>query len=244
MNGRRISLPKSTLLDVALLASVVALAGYLRFAQLDLAEFKLDEARALLMATKIIEEDPFVTRGLSSSAGQVNSPAFLYLLAIPLILSSDPVWATGFIALLNTVAVAGCYLVTRRWFGLAPAFIASLLFALNTWAVIFSRKIWAQTSLPVFTVALLACLLLYQRGRRPWWGAIALLVTAIEIQLHLSAVALLPLVLFTLATGINRRNIRHHAIGVVIFLASFAPMAYGEVMYSEVREVGEACAAS
>ena len=224
------------LLNLALLASVVVLAGYLRFAQLDLAEIKLDEARALLMSTKILEEDPFVTRGLSTSAGQVNSPAFLYLLAIPLIFSSEPVWVTGFIALINTAAVAGCYLLTRKWFGLGPAFFASVLFALNPWAVIFSRKIWAQTSLPIFTVALLACLLLYQRGRRPWWGAIALLLTAIEIQLHLSAVALLPLVLFTLATGINRRNIRHHAIGVVIFLASFAPMAYGEVMYSEVRE--------
>ena len=226
----------TTLLNVALLASVVALAGYLRFAQLDLAEIKLDEARALLMSTKILEEDPLLTRGLSTSAGQVNSPAFLYLLAIPLIFSPEPVWVTGFIALINTAAVAGCYLLTRKWFGLGPALLASVLFALNPWAVIFSRKIWAQTSLPIFTVALLACLLLYQRGRRPWWGAVALLVTAIEIQLHLSAVALLPLVLFTLATGINRRNIRHHAIGVAIFLASFAPMAYGEVMYSEVRE--------
>ncbi len=44
----------TTLLNVALLASVVALAGYLRFAQLDLAEIKLDEARALLMSTKIL----------------------------------------------------------------------------------------------------------------------------------------------------------------------------------------------
>ena len=130
----------TTFLNVALFAVVVVLAGYLRFAQLDLAELKLDEARALLMATKILEEDPFVTRGLSTSAGQVNSPAFLYLLAIPLIFSSEPVWATGFIALINTVAIAGCYLLTRRWFGLAPAFIASLLFALNPWAVIFSPQ--------------------------------------------------------------------------------------------------------
>ena len=131
----------TTLLNVTLLASVVALAGYLRFAQLDLAEIKLDEARALLMATNILEEDHFVTRGLSTSAGQVNSPAFLYLLAIPLIFSSEPVWVTGFIALINTAAVAGCYLLTRKWFGLGPAFFASVLFALNPWAVIFSRKI-------------------------------------------------------------------------------------------------------
>ena len=61
-------------------------------------------------------------------------------------------------------------------------------------------------------------------------------MTAIEIQLHLSAIALLPLVLFTLATGFTRAAIRPLAIGGFLFLASFAPMAYGEVMYSEVRE--------
>ena len=52
---------RTALLDGVLLASILILAGYLRFAQLDLAELKLDEARALLMATKILEEDPLVT---------------------------------------------------------------------------------------------------------------------------------------------------------------------------------------
>ena len=57
-------------------------------------------------------------------------------------ISPEPVWITGFIALINTLAVAGCYLLTSRWFGLGPAIVASMLFALNPWAVIFSRKIW------------------------------------------------------------------------------------------------------
>ena len=216
------------LLNLALLASVVVLAGYLRFAQLDLAEFKLDEARGLLRATQILEKDLFVTRGLPTSVGPVNSPAFLYLLTIPLLISPEPVWITGFIALINTLAVAGCYLLTSRWFGLGPAIVASMLFALNPWAVIFSRKIWQPTSLPIFTVTLLACLLLYQRGRSPWWGATALFVWAIEIQMHISAIALLPVVTFALLTGINRSSFRPLAIGAVLFLASFTPLVYGE----------------
>ncbi len=204
------------------------LAGYVRFAQLDLAEFKLDEARGLLWATEILENDLFVTRGLPTSVGPVNSPAFLYLLTIPLLFSPEPLWATGFIALINTLAVVGCYGMTRRWFGLGPAIVASLLFALNPWSVIFSRKIWQPAALPIFTVALLACLLLYQRGRRPWWGASALFVWAIAIQMHVSSVALLPVVAFALITGIHRGNLRPLSIGVVLFLVSFVPMAYGE----------------
>ena len=41
-----------------------------------------------------------------------------------------------------------------------------LRFALNPWAMISSRKIWSPSSLPILTVALPACLLLYQRGKR------------------------------------------------------------------------------
>ncbi len=215
------------LLDVALLASIVALAGYLRFAHLDLAEFKLDEARGLLRATQILENDPFVTQGLPTSVGPVNSPAFLYLLTIPLLFNSEPIWVTTFIALINTIAVGGCYLLTRRWFGLGPAIVASVLFALNPWAVIFSRKIWQPASLPILAVALLTCLFLYQRGRLPWWGAAALLVWAIQIQMHVSTVTLLPVVAFALLAGINRRGFRPLAIGAVVFLVSFAPMIHG-----------------
>ena len=134
--------------------------------------------------------------------------------------------------------------MTRRWFGLGPSIVASILFALSPWEVIFSRKIWPPSSLPIFTVALLACLLLYQRGRRPWWGTVALLVTAIEIQLHLSVVALLPVVLFTLATGLSRATMRQLAIGAALFLVSFAPLVYGELTSPEARESWAAYAAN
>ncbi len=175
-----------------------------------------------------MEKDPFVTKGLPTSVGPINSPAFLYLMAIPLLLSKDPTWATGFIALLDTLAVAGCYLLARRWFGRWPALIASLLFALNPWAVIFSRKVWQSNSLPIFTTALLICLLLYQKGRRPWWGAVALFVWALEIQVHISTIALLPVVLFALLSGLNLANLRRLAVGAALFLATFAPVVYGD----------------
>ena len=214
--------------DFVLATTLMALAGYLRFARLELASFNFDEARALELAADILEKDPFTARGLPSSVGIVNSAAFPYLLTIPLLFSSSPLWATGFIALLNTLAVGGCYVLARRWFGLGPAVIAASLYALNLWAVDFSRKIWAQNLLSTFTVGILFCLFLYQKGRRPWWGVAAMLVWAVAIQTHFSAAALLPLMAVSLVTGLNRDNIRKVLSGILLFLAAFAPVLFSD----------------
>lgn len=139
------------------------------------------EARALELAADILEKDPFTTRGLPSSVGIVNSAAFPYLLTIPLLFSSSPLWATGFIALLNTLAVGGCYGLARHWFGLGPAVISTSLYAMNPWAINISRKIWTQNVLSAFTVAILFCLFQFQKGRRPWWGVASMLTWAIAI---------------------------------------------------------------
>ena len=113
--------------DFVLATLSMALAGYMRFARLELAAFNFDEARALELAADILEKDPFTTRGLPSSVGIVNSAAFPYLLTTPLLFISSPLWATGFIALLNTLAVGGCYVLARRWYGMGPAVIATSL---------------------------------------------------------------------------------------------------------------------
>ena len=183
----------SSLLDLGLVLFFMTLAGYLRITGLENANFNFDESYALELAADILNIDPFTARGLPSSVGIFNSSAFPYLLTIPLLFNSDPLWVTGFVALINTFAVGACYGIARRWFGLGPAIIATSLYALNPWAVIFSRKIWAQNVLSIFTIALLICLLLYQNGRRPWWGAFAMPVWAIGIQIHFSAAALLQL---------------------------------------------------
>lgn len=217
-----------SILDLGLVLFFMMLAGYLRLNGLENASFNFDEAYALELSANILEIDPFTARGLPSSVGILNSSAFPYLLTIPLLFNLDPHWATGFVALINTFAVGACYGITRRWFGFGPAIIATSLYALNPWAVIFSRKIWAQNVLSVFTIALLICLLMYQKGRRPWWGAFALPVWAIGIQIHFSAAALLPVVAISLIAGFNRNNVRQLTVGGLLFLATFTPMIFSE----------------
>src|SRR5512135_2751228 len=137
-------------LEIIAVILVLLLAAYLRLNHLDWTEFKLDEAHLSQIAYDMARHGVIPLTGIGSSVGIVNPPLAAWLLAIPYAVSSSPIVATAFIALLNVAAVALCYGLSRRMF--APwsdrawlaALITTLLFAVAPWAVIQSRKVWAQ----------------------------------------------------------------------------------------------------
>lgn len=132
------------------LIAIMLLAAYLRLSNLDLTEFKLDEAHICSKAAEFLASGRPPLVGIGSSVGAANPPLFIYLTAIPISFSKNPAVIAGFIALLNVGAVLGCYLLTRKYFGEKVGLIATLLFAVSPWAVFYSRKIWAQDLLPPF----------------------------------------------------------------------------------------------
>src|SRR6185436_12168680 len=86
--------------------------------------------------------------GIDSSVGIRNPPVSVYLMAIPYLFTSNPVVATSYVALLSVIAVLLLYALVRRYYGPLAALVAAALYAVGPWAVIFSRKIWAQDMLP------------------------------------------------------------------------------------------------
>ncbi len=143
-------------------------AAWLRLQGLEWMEFKDDEAAACLMADGVARGKWLPQTGLSSGVGVSNFPAFVYLLAAPSAVSRDPIWLTAFIGLLNTAAVAVCWRIGRDFFSARCGAAAAWLFAAAPWAVLYSRKIWAQSVLPLVDAALLYALLqlLVARNRR------------------------------------------------------------------------------
>ena len=127
--GRRRSWEILTLLDIA------ALAGWLRLRDLDLVEFKLDEAIAVDLARRVLDGD-FLTVGLRSSVGAYNPPLFVYLTAIPLAVRDDPLAATALVGVLAVAAVSLTYFALRPRFGALVALGAAALFATAPWAVL------------------------------------------------------------------------------------------------------------
>jgi hypothetical protein len=133
--------------------------------------------------------------GTLSSTGLHFFLGAAWLMAIPYALSLSPVFATGFVAVINIVAVIGGYFLARLWFGRMAALVAVLLFAVAPWGVIYSRKVWHLSFLPPFVVLYVATgWLAFVRGRR--WALLAHgLALAALVQLHFSTFSFILLTL-------------------------------------------------
>jgi hypothetical protein len=148
-------------------------------------------------------------------------------MAIPFAITSDPVLATGFIALLNVAGVGLLWLIARRYFGFTAALVAGLVFALNPWAVLYSRKIWAQDYVnPFLLLALTAALWGYRDGKR-WGQVLALPLMLFAMQIHFAAWALVPLFAWIAWTGRRNINLGASAAGAVLGILVLLPYLIG-----------------
>lgn len=190
--------------EIIALAVILLLAVYLRAGHAGITEFKADEANLSLLALDFAAGGDVPLLGIGSSVGFPNAPVNVYLLAIPYAFDSSPLLATQFIGLMNVVAVGLVYIIARPYVGPLPALLAALLYAVNPWGVIFSRKIWAQNMLPPFVLLVLwTGLTGFVQGKR-WaqWLHVPLLV--ITGQIHYGAFVIVPASLALVASGRQR----------------------------------------
>lgn len=221
--------------ELALLAVVVLLAGLLRMGRPDLTEFKRDEAALYGLALNVAELRAFPLRGIGSSVGLPNTAMSVYLFALPLFLWKSPLAATLFVGALNTASVGLAFLLARRYWGGRAALIAALLYAAAPWAVIYSRKIWAQNLLPLFVVGyIFTALLAFGEGR--WrWLPVHLALLAVVAQIHYSGpiLALITLVLLLMF----RRAVDWRWAGWGVLAAGLLALPFGLYIVVEARQV-------
>jgi hypothetical protein len=209
---------------------ILAVAAFVRLWRLDLMEFKADEAGACRLAFQVIDSlrgrapgQPFPLTGLMASVTVPNPPLFIYLLALPLFVLPDPLAAAAFIALSNVAAVALCHRIGRKYFSPRVALGAAALYALAPWAVILSRKIWAQDLLPVFIGGFVLAAHAFLVDRRPGALAWLLILAAAAVQLHFSALILAGVLAGLLVAGGSWVRPRWLAAGVAGALLLLAP---------------------
>ena len=221
--------------EYLLVGIMLILAGILRMAVPGLTEFKADEARLLALAYDMAGGE-FALHGISSSVGLPNFPASVWLYTLPVLVWPHPYAATIFTGLLSTLAVALTYWFVRRYGGVTAALAASLLYAVSPWAVIFSRKIWAQNLLPFFILAWIISAALALVEIRPRFLWLHLVVLALAVQIHLAAIALVPATILFLI--IFRRNVRWRdvLIGGLLAFLSVIPFAY---FFSRNRDLNQ-----
>jgi len=209
------------------LCAVIAVAALMRLSALGVVEFSHDEATLSLLALDFARGGPLPLTGMQSSVGIPNSPASVYVMALPYLFTDDPLIATGFVAALNVIGVGLLWLLVFRYAGFWPALVAGLIYAFNIWAVLYSRKVWAQDfHTPFLTLALL--LGLYGFGEQRGWAQVACLpVLLFAAQIHFAAWTFVPLYLLLLV--LFRRNIIWPLliVSVVVGAITLLPFAVG-----------------
>jgi 4-amino-4-deoxy-L-arabinose transferase-like glycosyltransferase len=187
--------------EIAALVLIMGLAIFLRLGAPSIVEFKRDEANVSTLALDIVHGRQFHLLGIDSSVGIRNAPMSIYLMVPPFVLSSNPMVATTYVGLLNVLAVLLVYMLARRYYGSTAAIIATLLYAVSFWSVIYSRKIWAQDLLAPFILMTVGTALLgFLEGKR-WAQLLHLPLLAVTGQIHYAAIGLLPITIYLLVTG-------------------------------------------
>jgi len=147
----RIRLSRQTLLDLALLAVILAVAVFMRGYQLaDLPYGSwYDEAESGLEAVEILNGRPF-----SPMAKFTFNPSF-YFYALALSFKIFGVSILGVRLVVATAGVLSClflYLLAKRLWGWRMAFVAGILLAVMSWHVTFSRLGMQNVTAPLFAI--------------------------------------------------------------------------------------------
>jgi hypothetical protein len=219
--------------DWVLLAGILLLAALLRIGWPTLTEFKFSEARLEALSLELTREGRLPLVGVPSSAGFDHSPISVYLYVPAFLFTSHPIPATIYGGLVGVTAVALCWWLARRWpkGGRWAAMIAALLFAVSPWMVAFSRKIWQVTFVPLLALIFLALVVsaLIEGANssppegRQWHLAWAVVVFALLVQVHPSALSLAPALLLWLIVFRRRVRVVPLLVGGAIGILTAAP---------------------
>ncbi len=200
------------ILSFAPITLILVLATWLRLWNLSATEFKYDEATVSNLAAQWVDTGTLPLRGMGSSVGIDNPPLTVYVMALPVLFSRDPLVLSGFVALLNVAGVWGCWALGRRYWSERVGLLAALWLATSPWAIFYSRKVWAQDILLPFVLLFFFLLLSWWVQGRPWRLSGAVLTLAALTQIHFATVAFVPilalLVIIRLIQSPGRASLR------------------------------------
>lgn len=208
--------------------SIFLLSLIFRITNLNLIEFKGDEATNLYLAAQPIFGHPMPYGGTVSSVGVLNPPIFNYMLFPFTLISLDPKVISFMIGLLNSVAIVFLFLLIKKFYDEKLAFIATILLALSPWAIIYSRKIWPQDFILFLVIPLLYSVYKIKENNNKYW-IIYTSFSLFLIQLHQSGLFFVPLLTLFLILSKVKIDLRFIIIGAIIGLIPLIPYLSYEI---------------
>lgn len=212
---------------------VLLVATVLRVGEFGIVRYDYDEMQVTILAKDLVAGRDIPLQGIVSSVGLPNTPMTVYIAAIPYLVSSDPVFATLFVALFNVIGVGLLWGFVNRYMGPTPAFFAGLVYAVNPWAVKFSRKIWAQSLLSTLVILAFWLGMLGFIERKRWAQALCLPVLVIVAQIHYSGALLVPVYAWFLWQGRHHLAWRALVASVILSLILVTPFVIGATRFTD-----------
>lgn len=213
------------------LVVIVLVAAYVRLQDPDLAPFTFDQARDAHVAREIVAGRlfPLVGVEIGGSSSHTWGPLYFYLLAVPFAISSDPSLAVGFLGVLTVAGVVLAYRLGRAMFGPEVGLITAALFATYPRAVVGTKALSNVAPVPLLTVLLFLCLFALVAHRRSAMLIPTMVMLAVLLQFHLSAIALVVVVCLVMA--LFRPPVRpvHLGLGLVCALALMSPFLVAQL---------------
>lgn len=207
---------KSLVTKHGLLILITLIAVLPRLFFLNLIEFKADEALTVASLQQFIKKPQLIQAGLVSSTGARNFPLFQYLLILPSLISTHPQFLSGVIAAFNSLAIIALYLIIKRFYPQKHAFITASLMGASPWAILFSRKIWAQDLLPLFAVPIVWLILtIMHRQAKPVHHLLLGIFIALQAQLHASGIFIALIYIAWLIIA-HKHSLKSLVIGLAI----------------------------
>lgn len=202
---------------------IIIVTAFFRVTNLDIIEFKIDEASNLLLASLPIFGSSFAPGGIVTSIGILNTPLFNYLLFPILLISLKPQAVVFFIALANSMANGFFYLTIKKYYNNTLAVITTLLIAFSPWAILFSRKIWPPDLIfPFFIILFLSIHKILVDKETKFW--VALIASSLFIfQLEMAAGFLILLMAIVILFQKPKLDLKYIFIGSAIGMLPLIP---------------------
>ncbi|HLY64878.1 MAG TPA: phospholipid carrier-dependent glycosyltransferase [Chloroflexota bacterium] len=207
-----------------------------RLWQIDLTRFFNDQVDHIQSAASFVQTGHIpLSSGFTFAVGTTGAviripPLVTYLLALPALISLNPIWLSACVAMLDALAAPLVYLIALKVSGRAsPALVAGILYALSPTAIVFGRLIWNPDFVPLFAAVALLGLVEFSQPAHSWSLAASLFAIGCAAELHVVNGIFLPLWLAVAWSG--RRKLRYRPLlaAAVALLVTLAPYLMLEV---------------
>ncbi len=205
--------------------AVLAVALALRLWQIDLTRFYNDAVRLMDSANDFVSTGHIPLRGgIPLSIGSWLPPLISYLLALPAVVSPNPLWVSSVLAVLDACGALLVYAAAKRLTSSTGAGVAAgLAYAVAPAALVYGRMIWNVTFVPVFAALALWGLIDFHQQKRSLSLALSLAAIVAIAELHFANGIYGLLWLAVALAGWRCIRWLHLAIAGAVLLALTAP---------------------